>query len=236
MQLETMKTYILHCKRLEERKPHILAQVKKAGLTNYEFFLDHDAEELTPELLEKYYDGSPESWYRKFLPYLYQSVAPHRILNPGITSLNIKHACVYELISQRDDDVCMILEDDVVFLDDEIHRFKNELHNLPEDFDLIFFGSGCGLRINSPEPNKYFHRKFDPATKCTDSMIITKSAAEKLAKAIVPFTLPIDFELNYHINQLGLKVYWTEPPCTVQGSQQGMFTTTCSQENHGIEV
>mgnify|MGYP003661463581 CR=1 FL=1 len=56
-----------------------------------------------------------------------------------------------------------------------------------------------------------------------DSYIIKKSAAKKILNNIVPFTLPIDFELNYHMASHDMNVYWWDPPITKQGSECGVF-------------
>ena len=48
-------------------------------------------------------------------------------------------------------------------------------------------------------------------------------AAKKILSTIIPFTFPIDFELNYQMELHDMNVYWWEPPLVAQGSQCGVF-------------
>ena len=105
-------------------------------------------------------------------------------------------------------------------------RIQNQnIERTPEDWDYIFIGSGCNLRINPKLvlPEKVAYKKEHPATKCTDSYCITFSAAKRVLSTILPFTLPIDFELNYQLERHDMNVYWWEPPIVVQGSQCGLY-------------
>jgi GR25 family glycosyltransferase involved in LPS biosynthesis len=132
---------------------------------------------------------------------------------------------MYQDIATGTAESCLILEDDVVFAENFTEQFNKSLKNTPEDWDMICIGSGCNLRISSDRliPGQIAYKKQHPASKCTDSYIITKKAAEKICKTIVPFNFPIDWELNYQLWHHNMNVYWWEPPVTKQGSQCGLY-------------
>ena len=224
MKLETVKTYVLHCKQLKERLLHIQRQLDKFNFNNITWFLDFDGNELTKDIVNKYY--TMDFWYDRFLPELYNNKVGHkRALGLGSISLCIKHINVYDLMAKENDEYALLLEDDVV-LHDNFNNIETYMQNAPSDWDMIFLGSGCGLRPKFTTPDQVFYKKESPSTKCTDSFLIKKEAATKLRDNMIPFSLPIDFELNYHLHVLGFNVYWIDPPIVSQGSELGMFNST----------
>ena len=106
--------------------------------------------------------------------------------------------------------------------------FNEALSNSPEDWDVIFFGSGCDMHIASDtsEERVKAYRKKHPASRCADSYIISKNAVKKIIKTFKPFASAYDFELACHMYLHDLKVYWWEPSLTKQGSQCGMYEST----------
>lgn len=224
MNIETTKTYLIHCKTLTERREMMERQIEDQGLKNVTWFLDYDGNELDQHTIEKWY--TPEFWYQRFVPQFYGGVVSQpRVLGLGSISLVIKHAHVYEQIANSDDEYALILEDDVLFNDNfrEIDRY---MENAPDDWDMIFIGSCCNLRVKDTVEGQHFYRKESPSTKCTDSFFIKRDAARKLANGLRRFSLTIDFELNYHLHCNKMNVYWLEPPVTRQGSEAGLFEST----------
>jgi hypothetical protein len=65
--------------------------------------------------------------------------------------------------------------------------------------------------------------KEHPASKCTDSYVVKKSAVEKILNTMEQYSFPIDFELNYQMCINNMNVYWWEPPLVIQGSQNGLY-------------
>ena len=86
-----------------------------------------------------------------------------------------------------------MLEDDVLFTDNFTEIFNKNLESTPEDWDYIFPGSGCDLRVPKAklEEGKIAYLKNHPATKCTDSIIIKLDAAKILKTLILGLYLPI---------------------------------------------
>ena len=134
---------------------------------------------------------------------------------------------MFEKISQGKESYALILEDDVIFGENLKDQLRNSIEQTHPDWDFIFIGSGCNLRIPSDQlkVNKISYLKPHPAGKCTDSFFIKKSAAAQVLSTLLPFVLPIDFELNYHMMKHGMKTYWIDPPFVHQGSQNGQYTS-----------
>ncbi len=123
--------------------------------------------------------------------------------------------------------MCLIFEDDVILVDHFQTRFNSSLYETPIDWDLIFIGSGCNLRIPIDKlmVGQTAYKVDHPSSKCADSYCITLSAARRILSTIIPFTFPIDFELNYQMKLHNMNVYWWEPPLVSQGSETGMYQT-----------
>ena len=223
MKLDTIKTYVLHCKKLSQRKPHIEKQLSRFGISNVKWFTDFDADELSEETIKTFY--TEDFWYDRFLPELYEGVGECRTLGKASISLCVKHIKTYEAIAEGGDEYVLMLEDDVVF-HDNFYQIEEFMGDAPSDWDMIFMGSGCNLRPKNIVPGQVFYKKESPSTKCTDSFLINKDAAKKLSNSMIPFSLAIDFELNYHLHVMNFNVYWIDPPIVSQGSELGLFYST----------
>jgi glycosyl transferase, family 25 len=189
-----------------------------------------DAEDLSRRLRWRYYRRSRIRWRRR--AWITNPIA-FRGLSPREIAITISHIQTYETIARQDEEWALIFEDDAVLVPDFAARFDEYFAHLPADADMVFLGDCCGLRVADLEPGRTFYRKDHPATKCTDSYLIRRSAATTLAKTIVPFALPIDFELNYQLKLHDLCVYWLEPPLVTQGSQAGLYESTRGRSEGG---
>jgi len=143
-------------------------------------------------------------------------------------SLAWKHLLFLEkaMNSQR---VCLVLEDDAILSDD----FVIVINKIIEDnsWDVVFPGSGCNLRVVGTGLVKVPH----PASKCTDSYLITPDAARKIYSTLKnSIDFPIDWELNYQMMHHDLKVFWHEPPVVKQGSQDGTWTSSINDKREDL--
>jgi len=222
-----VKTYILHCKKFKERKLFIENQIIKL-FSNYEFYEDYDANDLTEDIIKKYYDPCPEKQLFKFKLWFEENkgIATARLLNPAEISLTIKHYEVLKKIANSSDPYAIILEDDVIFDLNFLELFKKYLKETPKDFDVIFMGSGANLKPINTVPNKIWYLKTHPASKCADSYLITKKAANEIVQTYTPFNICSDYELAYQMHQYNHIVYWWEPSLVKQGSETGLFKSS----------
>jgi GR25 family glycosyltransferase involved in LPS biosynthesis len=205
---------------LTKRKEYLLEQLKKNNIECQWF----EQEPTDQDVLEKH-DDTLESWQKKISQVPYTENVPYKKLNYAEKSLAHKHIKIYEDIVKNNNNFSLVLEDDVVFCDDFVQKFNFNIYNTPKDWDFIFIGSGCNLRIdkNRVVDGQPAYIKEHPASKCTDSYVVKKSAVEKILNTMEQYSFPIDFELNYQMCINNMNVYWWEPPLVIQGSQNGLY-------------
>lgn len=211
-----MKVFIIHYKKLIERKPFILAQFEKHNITDYEF-IEIDRDEL-----------------------YYHNISMFQInYNNCQIAISLSHFYAYKQISDKYDSG-LIFEDDVILSDNFTYLLNKYITQLPEDYDMLFIGNGCNLHIETHKliTNKNIYEKClyptkwggDGATRCTDSYIINKNCANKLCKYIndleYKIKLPIDWWLNIAARDNNFKVYWAEPTIVRQGTQDRIFQSS----------
>jgi GR25 family glycosyltransferase involved in LPS biosynthesis len=205
--LDVNKVYMTHYSPLKDRKSQMIKT------------LPFDMEWFEQEPQDEYWTKDEQSWASK------APTVPFKNISRSEVSLAHKHIEAYKDIVKNKYQKSLILEDDVMIVENFPTHFNNHLTKTPSDWDFIFIGSGCGLRIpqHLQQPEQIAYRVAHPASKCTDSYCITYEAAQKILSTIIPFTFPIDFELNYQMELHDMNVYWWEPPLVAQGSQCGVF-------------
>lgn len=225
-----IKTIILHCKKLIERKHNMINQMNKFGFSNYSFYEDYDANELTDHFVKCHYISGiedPNEWSEKVSLWGPAALGYHaRKCNPAEISLTIKFGKVFQQLSKVDANMFILFEDDVILCDDFNERFHQYLSQTPDDWDAIYFGSGANLKPSDINSNQIAYLKSHPASRCADSIVLKKKTIEDLASTWFPFNLISDWELGYQHFKHNHKVYWWEPSLVKQGSETGYFRST----------
>lgn len=213
MQKQPMKTFVMHWKPLVQRKPHVIHQLEKHNIHDYEF-IELEMSDVDPR------------WNEKF----------HPRLSDRKKSLSIKHYHVYKEISEKYDQA-LVFEDDIVLDTHFSSKFNTMMSQLPKEYDMLFIGNGCNLHIdaNQIKPGQFVYEKnvehvtgkTHGASRCTDSYVISKKGAQTLCdyaeRSQELIDLPIDWWLNDAARDNQLKMYWAEPTIVTQGSQNGLF-------------
>ena len=211
-----MKIFIIHYKKLVDRKTHIVEQFKKHNITDYEF-IEIDRDELYDQNISMFEENYSKSQI----------------------AISLSHFYAYKQISDNYENG-LIFEDDIILSDDFINIFNKYITQLPEDYDMLFIGDGCNLHI---EPyrlitDKYIYEKClyptrwggNGAGRCTDSYLVSKKCAtnfcEYINKLSYKINLPVDWWLNVAARDNKFKVYWAEPTIVTQGTQNGIFQTS----------
>lgn len=217
--MESLIAYIIHYTPLKERKAFLLNEMNSHSL-NYHFIEDFDREKLTDEDLFKF-DKTK--------------------LRLGTISLIKKQIHAMELIQNSIYNYNLVLEDDIILDKDFTSKLTTGLKQLPDDYDMLFIGDGCNLHIESSKikPNQFIYKKCreptrwggNGATRCTDSIIISKKCARKICIYYEnmkenEIKLPLDWWLNEVIRNLNLEIYWMEPTIVKQGTETGKYTTS----------
>lgn len=220
--------WVIHYTPLTERKTHILSLLEKHNIS-HEFIETYDKEDLTPQ------DMSPFHMTTK--------------LKPSHVSLFKKHLLAYEKIITSPHTYNLILEDDILVHPHFNKLFQRSIGQLPDDYDMLFIGCGCGFRVPSEfreeEKGIYIYKKrnYEPtdelaelwgaryATKCCDSYIVSPKCAERIlnyAASLGPNGIeePVDLWLNHVCLHLDLNVYWMHPSVIEQGSETGRFRSS----------
>jgi GR25 family glycosyltransferase involved in LPS biosynthesis len=211
-----MKIFIVHYKKLLDRKKRIIEQLEKYKLTNYEFV------EIDRDELNKYdttiFDNTLFNVYK---------------------AINLSHIHCYREIADKYE-FGLILEDDAILDENFTEKLSKYLRQLPKDYDMLFIGGHPTLRIEDsktiPEIHVYEkgHEMTDwgghGATRTTASYIVSKQCAVKLMKYIQnsnhKISKQIDFWLNDVLKDGAFKVYWGEPSIVEQGSNTGKTKTS----------
>lgn len=209
-----MRIFVIHYKKLIDRKEHILDQFKKYNITDYEF-VEIDRDEL----------DDTSMFQSKF--------------STSQIAIALSHFYAYKQISEKYTHG-LILEDDIILSNDFENILNKYLSQLPKDYDLFFIGDGCNLHIEPHRlvTNKNVYEKClyptrwggDGASRCTDSYLVSKKCATKMCSYInnLPYkiNMPVDWFLNVIARDNNLKVYWAEPTIVTQGTQNGVFKSS----------
>lgn len=207
-----MKIFVIHYKKLVDRKVHILKQFEKYNITDYEF-IEIDRDEL------ENYDLS-----------IFQNIS-----NPYI-AIYLSHNYAYKQIKDNYTEG-LILEDDVVLSENFINILNHYLNQLPSDYDMCFLGSCCNLHIPNDNliPNKNIYEKSLETTnwgglgssRALYCYLVSKKCAIKLCEYVDKITYKINLATDQWINivarDINLKMYWAEPTIAIQGSEIGLF-------------
>jgi glycosyl transferase family 25 len=211
-----MKIFVIHYKKLIDRKLFILEQFEKHNISDYEF-IEIDRDELHEHNICMFQEN----------------------YNNSQIAISLSHFYAYKQISDKYDNG-LIIEDDAILSNNFTHILNEYISKLPKDYDMLFIGDGCNLHIENHKLNynQNIYEKClyptswggDGATRCCDSYIISKNCANKLCEYInnlkYKICLPIDWWLNIAARDNNFKVYWAEPTIVTQGTQNGLFTSS----------
>ena len=219
-----IKVFIIHYKKLTDRKEFILKQFEREQITNYEF-ITIDRDELNDYDLLKFNKNYSKPLAANFLSHLY----------------------AYKQISLNNYKYNLILEDDVILCEGFSNILNSYIKQIPEDFDSVFIGEGCNIQehhINHSNiiKNKNIYKcDNENKCKCTDSYMISTKCANKLIKYYNTLSTrgyKIDEPIDYFLNKpLKLSdVYWAEPTLIKQGTIIGLFNSSIGNGmiNHSV--
>lgn len=197
------KIYIVHYKKLVERKKIMENSLRSHGMSYY-FESDYDRTCLKPTDKNKFSNKLEDAYKANFL----------------------SHIKCYELLCESGDEYALILEDDSVpdkLFYENIHQY---LRQLPKDFGLFFISEGKD-QLNIPRylrrPFKKVYRKNiqavswggDGASRNADAYFISKKYAQifydEFNKENSTVDMNIDWWMNGIIRDHEIPVYWAQP-------------------------
>lgn len=233
--MNKIKTVILHCKKLKDRKLHMQSQMNKFDFSDYSFYEEYDGDVLTEDIVQVNYKSGIDNqdiWKRKVSLWGPAALYYHKpkCSIPEI-SLSIKYGKLFEKLKNAECDMVLFLEDDVVIHDNFNEHFELYLKNTPTDWDAIYLGSGANLKPSNIINSQIAYKKQHPASRCTDTILMKMKTIKDLASTWFPFNLAADWELGYQHYLHNHNIYWWEPSLTSQGSQIGIFKTSIQEKD-----
>lgn len=226
-----LKSFIIHYTKLKERKEFMDYQLSKNPLIDYEYINEFDADDLTPDVIDKFYEKSPEIYKKKTENLWSRADSEYRELNLPEISCTLKHLEALKRASKTDG-ISLILEDDCCFSDDFYTKLEKKMSLLPNDWDAVFLGSGCGSWFQSQKIKEYkivaenILKANHPSTNCAECYLVNKKSATKIINNAFPFHMISDWELAYLFYKLDMNIYWIYPSLAEQGSKNGMYKST----------
>lgn len=198
--------YVINVKAFHQRREFMEAQLLNHDMTA-EFMLDGDADELTAEIINKYFVGDN--------------------LSDNQMSCALKHIMALESIVEKKQQQALVLEDDAIFSPSFNEGLCYALEETPR-FDgpkVIFIG--CGGNFYTPKslrkPGQHLY--VGARGRFADSYIIDCNTAQKRLDWIIGnrVSLPIDNQFEKIDRELGISMLWLEEPVVEQGSKAGLF-------------
>jgi len=211
MRIETPKqldhVYVLNVKAFTERRAFMEKQLAEAGL-QAEFIFDWDADELSDDIVDRYFTKENN-------------------LSAAQKSCALKHVVALHKVVENNSPFNLILEDDAVFAKDfhvglartlaQSGQFSGE--------KVIYIGSGGNFFTpkSQRKPGQYLY--LGARGRFTDSFIIDSATARKRLDWITAHKIsdPIDNQFDRIDRQLGIQIVWLEDPVVEQGSKNGLF-------------
>jgi glycosyl transferase family 25 len=127
--------FVVNVPRCRDRRLHTERQFRALGVTNYEFFPAVDGSTL---------DLATMRARKMVLP----DQSAKRDLTAGEVACSMSHAAVWETALARKYRTFLVCEDDASFRADAGRLMERQLHDVPSDWDAIYFYSsrplGCG--------------------------------------------------------------------------------------------
>lgn len=214
--MNTVKTkqldhvYVLNVKKFTQRRIFMEKQLAKAGL-QAEFIFDWDADELTDEIIDRYF-------------------AKNNNLSAAQKSCALKHITALQKVAESSSATALILEDDAVFAKEfslGLQRALTQGEQFSDD-KVIYIGSGGNFYTpkSQRKPGQYLY--LATRGRFADSYIINSATAQKRLDWIMTHKVsePIDNQFEQIDQQLGIEIVWLEDPVVEQGSKNGLFDST----------
>ena len=219
--------YCISLTTATSRKKFMLKQIRMAGFKNFIFFDAIDAKKINRSNLiaNNLYDDSLANYYH------------NRSLSNGEIACSLSHGSVYELIVKDNHDFSLILEDDAIFLSEQIDLI--DLSALPGNWDVVFLSS---FYLDRPPAGHIYNNLYTTQSwngSCA-AYIISNSGAKKLASSYLPVIHAADgfvgrsikcekFEQNTFKQkgtsiQLNTYLYYPDP--ILNGSSVGFWSTS----------
>lgn len=216
-------TYVIHYDKLTERREYL-----EKMLPHAKFVTEFGQDKLGQSWFDNCYFEDKARWHRQ-CEGLYRESPPFNKLTKGMISCGIGHIETWKRVADGGIP-CIILEDDAILcnnFEEEYDKVAVNISKLNGNWDVIFIGGAFPHDICKTLAKKEsLHLKDHPASNTVCGYIISPSAAELLYEKSYPFTLPIDFAMNYWMKKLCMKVWHVVPYIIREGTSAGFYQSS----------
>lgn len=138
--------------------------------------------------------------------------ANNKYLNTGELSCYLKHKKAISMISDSND-YGFILEDDVEPPSFNFIEVVKDFYYQMEynACDILFVGSFSIYDLKNINNKAYIYCNNNTLSRCAHAYIISNNCATKLINYLEEIKAPFDWQLNFAIEDLGLKSCWSYP-------------------------
>lgn len=212
---DNLRVHVAHYTRFVERRIHLENQLALSGLVAFEpgWIEEFDREEILTEY-EKGVYGNPS------------------VINASVVSVILKHLRAFKAAAESEVPYHLVLEDDVVIPRDFLGSLMVSLRQMPDDWEILFVGDGCNLRIpfwrRRTGKDVYFRGWKKTwwggagTARCAAAYVIRPGFARRFLenpKSRPPFgDTAIDWLMAEVGYELKIRSYWSEPPLIRQGA------------------
>jgi glycosyl transferase family 25 len=201
-------TFVLNVKSFTARRTFMERQLAAVDLPA-DFILDWDIEDLTPEIVARFFTAD-------------------NTLSDGQKSCALKHVqALQNTVSGNG--VALILEDDALLGKDFQLGLQRALQQSGQfsGEKIIFIGSGGNFFTPKSQRRSGQHLYIGSRGRFADSYLIDSATAQKRLDWINTHKIskPIDNQFEEMDKQLGITLLWLEEPIVEQGSKNGLFNS-----------
>ncbi|MGR5261126.1 glycosyltransferase family 25 protein [Vibrio astriarenae] len=210
-----IKTFIIHVsKGYEDRKEHIERHLPQRGITEFEYMLKGDIDDLSDEIRNEFFRPS---------------------MHLPAKSCFYKHYLVMKKVVTESIPQVLVLEDDAILDPKFCHHLDNVLRELEGQNGYI---------VNLEEASSLvpiWYRKqgqtlyLSEINKLAGGLVYDLEYAKKMVNYIESTIQlsPIDQTIGKVRHAIAANLYWVHPPIVGQGSKSGMFSSELSGKRAG---
>jgi glycosyl transferase family 25 len=185
IQRPSIKTYIVHLTRAEQRGKHIVAEAEKHNI-DYEIIHARDCLDLS------------DDDYKEFCDVEAMRKSPE-ILTPGLVCASYTHYMAYEKILEDGVDFALIIEDDVVLpegINDLLYRVAENMTK--DEVVLLHYLSFDTIRLQNDSAQRLSdrYRLMQALSSARTVSAAGYVLSSEMAQAMSDFVLPIRFSTD----------------------------------------
>ena len=208
--------FVLSVKSFRDRIAHIESELGCQGIA-FEWIFEHDADELTAELIESTFAPSD--------------------MGPPQQSLVLKHIETWKRCVARGYRRILVFEDDAMLASNFSQVFGAAMRAADEIEQpyMIYLGCGDNKYVRPAQRSDSVLVRTDLALPATDATVLDQRAArlrlEYAAKHKI--TRPADWLMREADAAMGVDHYWLGEPIVEQGSMNGRFASVLDRKRIG---